>query len=180
MASTEKPAGRHGHRARQGRRTLRTLRTALVAVGVAVGLTIGTAGPAGADINTTNGGIAYENVNCDYSNHTVSITFNTNGEDTGVIGGSDLFPRYEKGAVYVTVWEWARGQWGHTAWTLLNNNGVSSLRYSESGTSYWYFSYAFATPDGRWDMSGEWAGGTGTYGWYSDQNGYQSLTSCYS
>lgn len=48
------------------------------------------------------------------------------------------------------------------------------------GTTYWYFEYAFQTPSDTFEYRAEWAGGVAAAGWYSDQNGYRSLTSCVS
>ena len=81
--------------------------------------------------------------------------------------------------MWVTVYYWANGVWTHTGWVQLAE-GSSSYQFDFSGETYWYFQYAFANPAGGYDQGGEWAGDNGQAGWYSDQYGYQSQTSCIS
>jgi hypothetical protein len=152
----------------------------LAGAGVVVAASLATATPAHADISAPYRGSAMESVYCDSVNHTVQVTFSTEGEATGAIGGSDLFPYEENGAVWVTAWVWVDNGWISSGWQRLNSYGNDSMNWSHVGTSYWYFEYAFATPQGGWDYGQEWAGGNGNYGWYSNQNGYHSLTSCVS
>jgi hypothetical protein len=121
-----------------------------------------------------------ETVYCNSSSHTVTITFDTQGEHSGRYGGSDLFPYEESEAVWVVVWVWANGSWQHTNWHQINAYGTSSASFNMSGTTYWYFDYAFSSPGGGFDYGGEWANGTGRWGWYSDQYGYRTDPACYS
>ncbi len=159
--------------------TLKTLTMVLLTVVIAGVLAVLCAAPAQADIWQTDGGYAMETVTCNSSEHSVTVDFNVRGEDSGVIAGSDLFPFELVEPVYVTVWEWVGGAWVRSDWHSINAYGPSSIKVDDTtGTTYWYFSYAFATRSGGWDYASEWAHGAGQAGLYSDQNGYTTLTSC--
>jgi hypothetical protein len=120
-----------------------------------------------------------ETVFCNSSSHTVTITYNVEGEHSGQYGGSDLFPYELSEPVWVTVWVWINNAWIHSDWHQLND-GVSTMSMNLTGTTYWYFQYAFASPNGSFDYGGEWAHGEGQWGAYSDQYGYRADPACYS
>jgi hypothetical protein len=160
---------------------LRRLRTLTVAAAAGMGLMLTLAGTASADVSVPYDGSGSEVVYCDSSSHKVTITFDTIGEDSGQYGGSDLFPYSISEPVWVYIWAWYQGQWYHDGWVRLNNYGVGSVSYTGMvGTSYWYFQYAFASPNGGYDQPAEWAGGAGRWGIYSDQYGYHTQPSCVS
>lgn len=158
----------------------RRLRTGLVTFGLAAALATAMAAPASADLTAPNEGSAMETVYCDSSSHTVTVTFDAQGEHSGQYGGSDLFPYEVNEAVWVVVWVWMNGAWVHTDWNQINAYGTSSTSFNVSGTTYWWFQYAFAAPGGGFHYGGEWAHGEGQWGAYSDQYGYQTDPACYS
>lgn len=136
---------------------------------------LGTTGSASASITAPDRGLVSESVYCNSDTHTVQVNFLTAGEQGGITG--DLFAHFETEQVWVIIWWWHNGSWNRTQWLALPE-GASSTQANLSGTSYWYFSYAFANAAGGYDQASEWADGNGQSGWYSDQHGYHSLTAC--
>jgi hypothetical protein len=157
---------------------VRRLAAALCLSAVSFSLVTGLAAPASAQVDA-GAAYAYETVTCDSVLHTVTLDINTVGFGSGVYGGTELFPYELQEPVFVKVWEYTDGSWVSTSnWNPVP--GVSHLTIPSTGTSFWYFQYAFQTPSGSYEYRDEWAGGVSAAGWYADQNGYQSLTSCVS
>lgn len=153
------------HRARRMRRLLGVL-TGLGLAGTAL---TGLASPASATVDA-GGAYASEVVLCNSVQHTVTMTFNTVGYFGGVTG---QLP------VYVHVWQYVGGHWvAPTSWAYVP--GTRSIQFSRQGTSYYYFEYAFQTPNNTFVTGAEWAGGGPASGWYADQRGYRTLPSCVS
>ncbi len=168
------PAARDSRRL--SRRTVRSVGL-LAAAAATFGLLAGTASPANAMVDA-GGAYAYETVTCNSVAHTVSVDTNVVGYGSGVIGGSDLFPYEIQEPAYVQVSEYVGGKWVSSGWKVAN--GSRHLSISTRGTTYWYFSYAFVTPQNTLVYRSEWAGGGPASGWYADQRGYRTLPSCVS
>ncbi len=150
----------------------------LLSMGVVGAVVTANSAPASAAINAQDRGFVSESVYCNSNTHTIEINFSAAGEQGGITG-SDLFPRFETKPVWVIIWFWSNGAWTHTRWLQLPE-GASTSRVTLSGTTYWYFQYAFANAAGGYDQAAEWADGNGQWGWYSDQYGYHTQPACYS
>jgi hypothetical protein len=163
--------------ARSARRGARLAAGVAVTVASAALLTL-VATPASAQVDA-GGAFAYENVFCDSVNHRVTVTTHTVGYGSGdFTGGTLLFPAERQLPVWVRLNEYVNGKWLTTSW--VQRNGLGQVVMSIRGTTYWYIDYAFQTKNNTLVYLSEWAGGARNPGWYSDQRGYNSLTSCVS
>jgi hypothetical protein len=158
----------------RSRRAAITVATGLVAVAM-----LATAGPAAADVEAGYDAQAMETVICDTSTHNVKIVFNVYGEDSGQTDDNYLDPHEIIEPVWLKVWEWTNNNWVISEWHQIVS-GVSSVNIPVTGTTYWYFQWAFQTPSGGFDYRGEYAGGAGDYGIYSNPLGYHAVSACYS
>jgi hypothetical protein len=119
---------------------------------------------------TAGSGYGSETVYCNSSNHTVTVSFISLGIGNSAGSSYRVWSRYR---VYVY------GQWHTSAWQLTPNSATTApLPITAGTTSYWYFDWAFEYAPNQAQYISEWAHGQGTYGWYSDQRGYQTLPSC--
>jgi hypothetical protein len=150
----------------------------LTAAAASIGILAGLASPASAFVEAGSAW-AQETVTCNSVNHTVTVDFQTVGLPSGIIGGSDLFPYELQSQVYVKISEYVGGRWVtmNTWQPVLGNRRIV---VPSRGTTYWYFHFAFKTAQNSFVYRNEWAGGGGTHGLYSNQNGYRALNRCYS
>lgn len=160
------------------RRTFVLKRAAILALAVMASTAVLHPSATLADVSA-GAGYAMETVYCNSVTHTISITTNSSGAETGGITGN-LFLAPETYSVWLHVMEFVGGAWHQigASWVQVGDGGnVYSFTAQAGQTSYWYFTWAFQTASG-WMYGNEWANGHAPSGWYSDQNGYHSLTSC--
>ena len=159
-------------RRRSGRRLAVSL---LTAVGMSAGL-MTTATPASAAWDAGASATATETVLCDSVAHTVTVTINSTGYAGGEITSTPTESWFAPLPVWVQIHHYADGQWWPTRWVQIPSERSVTINYT--GTSFWYFDYAFQTASGDFAYASEWAGGQGSTGWYSDERGYRTLPSC--
>ncbi len=158
---------------RRFRRLIRAFGVAALSLGLFTAVA-----PAASASVSAGAASAQETVFCNSSNHTITVTINTIPNiNSSVITGSDLFPVYAKWPVFVRISAYTNGRWATASWKQITTS-QSTTAYA--GTSYWYFDYAFQTGPNTFDYRSEYAGGAASPGWYSDQRGYRTLTSCVS
>lgn len=148
----------------------------LAASAVAIGMIAALASPASGQVDA-GGAWARETVTCNRTNHTVTMDFLAVGYPSDVIGGGPTSPYFVPLPVYVKVWQTINGRWVQGSWNPIKYS--TRVTVPKSGTSYWYFEYAFLTRSNTFLYRGEYAGGGPGYGWYSD-GWYQTLSSCVS
>lgn len=157
----------------------RRLSTVVGLIAVSSALLVGTASPSGAAVRSGDAN-ADETVSCNSATHQITITTWSNGIMSNQIGGSLMFPQYLPYSVYISIQEVVNGSSVMmTNWTRVTDGTHAMVYNAPAGqTSYWYFRWAFQRADGSFAYASEWAHGGAPYGWYGDQRGYQSLTSC--
>jgi hypothetical protein len=172
--------GRGSHRSRMDR-VGRRLRVGLAVMVLGAGISATAAAPAFAAVSDGSGS-ADETVFCNSITHTITITTNSVGIPSNQLVSSPggLINYFLNYPVWLRMQEYVDGAWRAAKPWVQVTDGSHQIQFPEraGATSYWYFTWAFQTASGRIDYGSEWAGGYNPYGWYSDQRGYKTLTSC--
>jgi hypothetical protein len=156
-------------------------RVVLLAVVVAAGAASVHPSPTLANVSSGSGS-AYEWVYCNSNTHTITITTSSVGITSNQLVSSPggLINYFLKYRVWLSMHEYVNGAWRAPMPFVQVPDGSHVIQFLEKAgaTSYWYFTWAFEQPNGTIAYGGEWAQGMGSNGWYSDQRGYTTLTSC--
>ncbi len=123
---------------------------------------------------------AMETVTCDAARHSVVLTFNSEGLESGDIsGGNGYFaaePRFVALPVYVQISHYAyrTGKWTQDPGFVRVSEGVSTLNYTTWDNTLWYFNFWFQNQQGGWYQRGEYGGGGTGFGYYQ-WGGYNTM-----
>lgn len=180
--ATDERASHHSPRRVRNRGVRSMKRVMLLAAIVAAGAISVHPSPTLADVSSgssSGAGSAVEWVNCNSSTHTITITTMSTGIPSDQNGGI-LFYYPLTYRVWLKMQGYVNGAWQAPTNWLQFTDGTHKVQFPETAgaTSYWYFTWAFEQPNGTIATVGEWAGGLGSYGWYSDQRGFTGLLSC--